>query len=116
MPAELLTRLLRVLSDKYYRVGGNPDQDQLRIIAATHQNLEERVAGLFREDLFHRLNVIRLYLPLANAGRHPLLAKYFCRKAEELSVEQKTFNRTRYVTWQNRISEMSGNWKISATG
>jgi len=66
MPLELQTRLLRVLSDgHYYRVGGHSAiQSHVRVIAATHQNLEQRVAqGLFREDLFHRLNVIRLRLP-----------------------------------------------------
>ena len=66
MPAELQTRLLRVLSDNnFYRVGGHqPIRANVRVIAATHQNLEERVRqGLFREDLFHRLNVIRLRLP-----------------------------------------------------
>lgn len=66
MPPELQTRLLRVLSDgHYYRVGGHhPIRANVRVIAATHQNLEERVRqGLFREDLYHRLNVIRLRLP-----------------------------------------------------
>jgi two-component system nitrogen regulation response regulator GlnG len=66
MPFDLQTRLLRVLSDgQFYRVGGhNPMKSSVRVIAATHQNLEERVkAGSFREDLFHRLNVIRLRLP-----------------------------------------------------
>ncbi|HEX8962720.1 MAG TPA: sigma 54-interacting transcriptional regulator, partial [Rhodocyclaceae bacterium] len=66
MPAELQTRLLRVLSDgHFYRVGGHqPIKSNVRVIAATHQNLEDRVRqGLFREDLFHRLNVIRLRLP-----------------------------------------------------
>jgi two-component system nitrogen regulation response regulator GlnG len=66
MPAELQTRLLRVLSDShFYRVGGHsPIKANVRVIAATHQNLEDRVKdGLFREDLFHRLNVIRLRLP-----------------------------------------------------
>lgn len=109
MPAELQTRLLRVLSDKnYYRVGGNQlIRTNVRIIAATHQNLEERVKqGLFREDLFHRLNVIRLYLPPLRERREdiPLLAKYFLqKKAEELSVEQKTFNQDvlRYLAKQD---------------
>ena len=66
MPFDLQTRLLRVLSDgQFYRVGGhNPLRSNVRVIAATHQNLEERVKlGAFREDLFHRLNVIRLRLP-----------------------------------------------------
>ena len=76
MPPELQTRLLRVLSDgNFYRVGGHqPIKANVRVIAATHQDLEARVKqGLFREDLFHRLNVIRLRLPLAAraARRHP---------------------------------------------
>lgn len=98
MPAELQTRLLRVLSDgTFYRVGGHqPVKTDVRIIAATHQNLEQRVKdGLFREDLFHRLNVIRLRLPPLRERREdiPLLAKYFLHKsAGELSVEQKTLS------------------------
>ncbi len=98
MPAELQTRLLRVLSDgNYYRVGGHqPIKANVRIITATHQNLEERVKqGLFREDLFHRLNVIRLRLPPLRERREdiPLLAKYFLQKsAVELAVDQKQFN------------------------
>ena len=98
MPAELQTRLLRVLSDgNYYRVGGHqPIKANVRIIAATHQNLDERVKeGLFREDLFHRLNVIRVRLPPLRERREdiPLLAKYFLQKsARELGVEQKTLS------------------------
>ncbi|GAB1232456.1 nitrogen regulation protein NR(I) [Ferrigenium sp. UT4] len=98
MPAELQTRLLRVLSDgNYYRVGGHqPIKANVRIIAATHQNLDERVKqGLFREDLFHRLNVIRLRLPPLRERREdiPLLAKHFLQKsAKELGVEQKTLS------------------------
>ena len=100
MPAELQTRLLRVLSDgNFYRVGGHqPIKANVRIIAATHQNLDERVKqGLFREDLFHRLNVIRLRLPPLRERREdiPLLAKYFLQKsARELGVEQKTLSET----------------------
>ncbi len=109
MPAELQTRLLRVLSDgNYYRVGGHqPIRANVRIIAATHQNLEERVKqGFFREDLFHRLNVIRLRLPPLRERREdiPLLAKYFLQKsAHELNVEQKTLSEeaTRYLTEQD---------------
>jgi len=98
MPSELQTRLLRVLSDgNYYRVGGQqPIKANVRIITATHQNLEDRVKqGLFREDLFHRLNVIRLLLPPLRERREdiPLLAKYFLQKsAQELAVEQKQFS------------------------
>ncbi|PKO84538.1 MAG: nitrogen regulation protein NR(I) [Betaproteobacteria bacterium HGW-Betaproteobacteria-11] len=95
MPAELQTRLLRVLSDgSFYRVGGHqPVKSNVRIIAATHQDLEARVkAGLFREDLFHRLNVIRLRLPPLRERRDdiPLLARHFLQKsAQELGGEPK---------------------------
>ncbi len=95
MPAELQTRLLRVLSDGfYYRVGGHqPIKADVRVIAATHQNLEERVRqGLFREDLYHRLNVIRLRLPALRERSEdiPLLARHFLVKsAQELGVEPK---------------------------
>ncbi|HEY0666239.1 MAG TPA: nitrogen regulation protein NR(I) [Gallionella sp.] len=97
MPADLQTRLLRVLSDgNFYRVGGHqPIKANVRIITATHQDLEERVRkGLFREDLFHRLNVIRLRLPPLRERREdiPLLARYFLLKsARELDVEPKRF-------------------------
>ena len=95
MPAELQTRLLRVLSDGfYYRVGGHqPIKADVRVIAATHQNLEQRVRdGLFREDLYHRLNVIRLRLPPLRERPEdiPLLSRHFLAKsARELGVEPK---------------------------
>ena len=95
MPQELQTRLLRVLSDgNFYRVGGHqPIKANVRVIAATHQDLEARVKqGLFREDLFHRLNVIRLRLPALRERREdiPLLARYFLQKsARDLGVEAK---------------------------
>jgi two-component system nitrogen regulation response regulator GlnG len=95
MPPDLQTRLLRVLSDgQFYRVGGHqPIKSNVRIIAATHQDLENRVKqGLFRDDLFHRLNVIRLRLPALRERREdiPLLAKHFLHKsARELGVETK---------------------------
>ena len=98
MPSELQTRLLRVLSDgNYYRVGGHsPIKANVRIIAATHQNLEIRVKeGLFREDLFHRLNVIRVRLPSLRERREdiPILARHFMHKsAQELGVEAKRFS------------------------
>ncbi|MCM8626686.1 nitrogen regulation protein NR(I) [Accumulibacter sp.] len=98
MPAELQTRLLRVLSDgQYYRVGGHsPLKTRVRIIAATHQDLEARVRqGLFREDLFHRLNVIRVRLPSLRERREdiPILARHFLQKsAQELGVEGKRFS------------------------
>ncbi len=95
MPFDLQTRLLRVLSDgNFYRVGGhNPLRANVRVIAATHQNLETRVKeGLFREDLFHRLNVIRLRLPRCASGRRTLRCwrATSCRRApSELGVEPK---------------------------
>jgi len=95
MPFDLQTRLLRVLSDgQFYRVGGhNPMRANVRVIAATHQNLEDRVKqGSFREDLFHRLNVIRLRLPALRERREdvPSLARFFLQKsAKELGVEAK---------------------------
>ena len=95
MPADLQTRLLRVLSDgQFYRVGGhNPIKVNVRVIAATHQDMEERVkAGLFREDLFHRLNVIRLRLPALRerAEDVPDLARHFLQQsAQQLGVETK---------------------------
>ncbi len=95
MPADLQTRLLRVLADgEFYRVGGHsPVRVNVRVIAATHQNLEDRVRqGLFREDLFHRLNVIRIKLPSLRERREdiPLLVQHFLRKsAQELGVEMK---------------------------
>jgi len=95
MPFELQTRLLRVLSDgQFYRVGGHsPLRSNVRVIAATHQNLEERVRqGVFREDLFHRLNVIRLRLPPLRERREDIasLARHFLqRSATELGVEPK---------------------------
>ena len=98
MPAELQTRLLRVLSDgNYYRVGGHsPIKANVRIIAATHQNLEARVKeNLFREDLFHRLNVIRVRLPSLRERREdiPILARHFLQKsAQELGVDAKRFS------------------------
>lgn len=96
MPAELQTRLLRVLADgEFYRVGGHePVKVDVRIIAATHQNLEQLVAqGDFREDLFHRLNVIRIHIPSLRerAEDIPLLMEHFLKQAaSELGVEAKT--------------------------
>ncbi|KAB0583723.1 nitrogen regulation protein NR(I) [Ideonella dechloratans] len=95
MPFDLQTRLLRVLSDgQFYRVGGHqPLKANVRVIAATHQNLEQRVRdGAFREDLFHRLNVIRLRLPplRERSDDVPALARFFLQKsAKELGVEPK---------------------------
>jgi len=96
MNLPLQTRLLRVLAEgEFYRVGGQtPIKVDVRVIAATHQNLEERVAkGQFREDLFHRLNVIRIELPPLRARREDvpmLLSHYLALAANELGVETKT--------------------------
>ena len=95
MPFDLQTRLLRVLSDgHFYRVGGHqPLKANVRVIAATHQNLEQRVRdGLFREDLYHRLNVIRLRLPSMRERREdiPILTRYFLtQSAKQLGAEVK---------------------------
>jgi two-component system nitrogen regulation response regulator GlnG len=95
MPLDLQTRLLRVLSDgHFYRVGGHQSlKANVRVIAATHQNLEHRVReGLFREDLYHRLNVIRLRLPSLRERREdvPILARHFLtQSARQLGVEAK---------------------------
>ena len=93
MPPDLQTRLLRVLSDNhFYRVGGHqPIRTNVRVITATHQDLENRVKeGMFREDLFHRLNVIRLRLPPLRERREdiPLLVHHFAQSsARDLGVE-----------------------------
>ena len=95
MPAELQTRLLRVLSDgTFYRVGGHQQiKVNVRVIAATHQDLDQRVReGSFREDLYHRLNVIRLRLPSLRERREdvPILARHFLtQSARQLGVEAK---------------------------
>jgi two-component system nitrogen regulation response regulator GlnG len=99
MPLDIQTRLLRVLSDgQVYRVGGHlPVQVDVRIIAATHQNLEERVnKGEFREDLFHRLNVIRIHLPSLRERKEDIaqLSQHFlAQAANELSVEAKSLSK-----------------------
>ena len=99
MPLEIQTRLLRVLSDgQFYRVGGHsPVKVDVRIIAATHQHLEERVnSGEFREDLFHRLNVIRIHLPSLRERKEDIeqLSQHFLKQAaNELSVEPKTLDK-----------------------
>lgn len=99
MPLDVQTRLLRVLADgQFYRVGGHQSVSvDVRIIAATHQNLETRVAeGKFREDLFHRLNVIRVHLPSLSERREdiPLLTRHFLRRAaKELDVDAKSISK-----------------------
>jgi len=98
MPPDLQVRLLRVLADgEYYRVGGHdPQKSNVRVIAATHQDLEERVRkGLFREDLLHRLNVVRLRLPPLRERQEDIapLARHFLQKsARELAVEPKVLS------------------------
>lgn len=95
MPADMQTRLLRVLSDgQFYRVGGHePIKSDVRVIAATHQNLEARVRnGDFREDLFHRLNVIRIHIPRLSERKEdiPILLQHFMQSsAKELETEPK---------------------------
>ncbi len=117
MPAELQTRLLRVLADgEFYRVGGHaPVKVDVRIIAATHQDLEGLVQeGHFREDLFHRLNVIRVHLPSLRERREdiPLLMGHFLQEAaEELEVEKKTLlsdtvERLQRVEWPGNVRQL----------
>jgi two-component system nitrogen regulation response regulator GlnG len=117
MPPELQTRLLRVLADgEFYRVGGHsPVKVDVRIIAATHQNLEKRVeSGAFREDLFHRLNVIRINLPPMRERREdiPLLVNHFLRRAaDELNVDVKTLDKesTEYLSkldWPGNVRQL----------
>ena len=95
MPAEAQTRLLRVLADgEFYRVGGHTSvKVDVRIIAATHQNLEELVqSNRFREDLYHRINVIRVHLPKLSDRREDipqLMKHFFHRAAKELEMEPK---------------------------
>ncbi|WP_295472766.1 nitrogen regulation protein NR(I) [uncultured Pseudomonas sp.] len=117
MPADTQTRLLRVLADgEFYRVGGHtPVKVDVRIIAATHQNLEGLVhAGKFREDLFHRLNVIRIHIPRLSDRREdiPTLARHFLsRAAQELAVEPKllkaeTEEYLKHLPWQGNVRQL----------
>ena len=117
MPSEAQTRLLRVLADgEFYRVGGHtPVKVNVRIIAATHQNLEELVtAHRFREDLFHRLNVIRVHLPrLADRKEDiPRLIQYFLtQSARDLEVEPKVVSKEaeRYLVnlpWPGNVRQL----------
>ena len=117
MPADTQTRLLRVLADgAFYRVGGHtPVKADVRIIAATHQNLEKLVEeGHFREDLFHRLNVIRVHLPTLSERREdiPKLTRFFLDKAsQELGVEPKILNpdTSRYMStlpWPGNVRQL----------
>ena len=117
MPPELQTRLLRVLADgEFYRVGGHePVKVDVRIIAATHQNLERLVnEGRFREDLFHRLNVIRIHIPSLHERREdiPLLMRHFLgRAAAELGVETKialpeTLEELERFSWPGNVRQL----------
>jgi len=117
MPAETQTRLLRVLADgEFYRVGGHtPVKVDVRIIAATHQNLEKLVAdNRFREDLFHRLNVIRIHIPKLSERKEdiPKLAQFFFKKAAvELGVEpkillSKTEEYLCTLEWQGNVRQL----------
>ena len=107
MPFDLQTRLLRVLSDgSFYRVGGHSSiKSNVRVIAATHQHLEQRVTeGTFREDLFHRLNVIRLRLPPLRERREdiPVLTRHFLQQsAQQLGVEAKRISDSAVVLLQD---------------
>jgi len=117
MPAELQTRLLRVLADgEFYRVGGHePVKVDVRIIAATHQHLEELVEqGVFREDLFHRLNVIRVHIPALRERREdiPLLMQHFLStSAKELGTELKalmpeTIEALQQIEWPGNVRQL----------
>ena len=117
MPLETQTRLLRVLSNgEFYRVGGRePIKVDVRIITATHQNLEELVkSGDFREDLFHRLNVIKLSLPKLNERKEdiPELAKHFFTKSSEELKEEKKFlseeveNYFKTLAWPGNVRQL----------
>jgi two-component system nitrogen regulation response regulator GlnG len=117
MSTPLQTRLLRVLAEgEFYRVGGQtPIRVDVRVIAATHQNLLDRVTrGLFREDLYHRLNVIRIELPPLRARSEDipdLLAHYLTVAAHELGVEPKSLSkegesRLAAYTWPGNVREL----------
>ncbi len=117
MPFETQTRLLRVLADgEFYRVGGHiPVKVDVRIVAATHQDLEKLVTdGRFREDLYHRLNVIRIHIPkLAHRNEDiPMLAQHFLARAgKELGVSPKilrteTTDYMRQLPWPGNVRQL----------
>ncbi len=117
MPLEVQTRLLRVLADgQFYRVGGrSPLKTDVRIIAATHQNLEQLVAdGKFREDLFHRLNVIRVHIPTLRERKEDIttLVHHFLKlAAKEMDVEEKflSVDAAEYMThlpWPGNVRQL----------
>ena len=122
MPSELQTRLLRVLADGvFYRVGGHtPIKVNVRVIAATHQNLEESVKqGLFREDLYHRLNVIRIQLPALRERKEdiPALFNLFLQRAvkdlaiddasaEPKSIDDETMAYLTSLNWPGNVRQL----------
>jgi len=117
MPMEAQTRLLRVLSDgEFFRIGGmSPIKADVRIIAATHQNLQERVSEhLFREDLYHRLNVIPIHLPKLSERREdiPALMQHFLQKAaQQMGVDTKVIrpDTAKYLTglsWPGNVRQL----------
>ena len=117
MPFETQTRILRVLSSgEFYRIGGtDPVKVDVRIIAATNQNLNDKVkSGAFREDLFHRLNVIRIALPPLRERKEdiPLLANYFLNKySDELKSEPKILSSEveelfRHLIWPGNVLQL----------
>jgi two-component system nitrogen regulation response regulator GlnG len=130
MPAELQTRLLRVLADgEFYRVGGTrPVKVDVRVVAATHQDLEKHVEeGTFREDLFHRLNVIRVHIPALRerGGDIIILLEYFLQQAaDEMQLEPKKLNAEvrdflLKLTWPGNVRQLENisRWlMVMATG
>ena len=117
MPLETQTRLLRVLSNgEFYRVGGHqPIAVDVRVIAATHQSLENLVKeNTFREDLFHRLNVIKINLPKLNQRQEdiPALCKHFLRESsEEMQTELKYLSKEvedyfKGLLWQGNVRQL----------
>ena len=130
MPAELQTRLLRVLADgEFYRVGGTqPIKVDVRVVAATHQDLEARVAaGSFREDLYHRLNVIRLQIPALRERDEDiilLLNHFLAQASQELDIEQKRLsddvsNYLQTLEWPGNVRQLENlsRWlTVMATG
>lgn len=124
MPFETQTRLLRVLADgEFYRVGGHiPVKVDVRIVAATHQDLEKLVHdGRFREDLYHRLNVIRIHIPkLAHRSEDiPMLAQHFLARAgKELGVSPKilrpeTQEYMQQLPWQGNVRQLENTCRLT---
>tara|TARA_B110000014_G_C20126854_1_gene601310 strand:- start:5681 stop:7063 length:1383 start_codon:yes stop_codon:yes gene_type:complete len=122
MPLETQTRLLRVLSNgEFYRVGGHkPISINVRVIAATHQNLTKQVSeGTFREDLFHRLNVIKIDLPKLNQRQEdiPSLSKHFLKASSiEMDTEAKylskeTEDHFKGLLWPGNVRQLENTCK-----